>query len=70
MAARAKLVLTVGSSRGASTLNISSSGAYISLRVNDVNVWLPRQPVQPTTSSKAFWASVLAEATAAVNALP
>lgn len=70
MANTAGMRITVGSSRGASSLRISTSGRYISLAANDIAVDAPRQPIQPTTSSKAFWLSILALATAQVQALP
>jgi hypothetical protein len=37
--------------------------------VNGINEFLARQPIQPTSSAKAFWQSVLAIVTAQVNAL-
>lgn len=56
--------ITVTSQRGASTVTFSTKGTYISLPVNGIAKDLPRQPVQPTASSLAFWQSVLAIVTA------
>lgn len=70
MANQAKMTIRVGSSRGASNVSFSTAGKYISLAVNGINESMPRQPVQPTSSAKAFWLSVLAVVTAEVNALP
>lgn len=52
--------ITVTSSRGASHVTFSTQGRYISLPVNGIRADLPRQPIQPTSSSLAFWQSVLA----------
>lgn len=70
MATPAKMVISVGSSRGASSVAVSTKGRYISLPTNDIAIDSPRQPIQPTSTSKAFWLSVLALVTAEVNALP
>jgi len=70
MANQAKLTVRVTSQRGASNIGFSTSGNYISLPVNGITQTMPRQPVQPTSSAKAFWLSVLAVVTAEVNALP
>lgn len=60
MANQAKMTITVSSQRGASTVNFSTKGSYISLAVNGITANLPRQPVLSTASSLAFWQSVLA----------
>lgn len=70
MSSTAGMRITVGSSRGASSLRISTNGRYISLATNDITIDAPRQPIQPTSTSKAFWLSILALATAQVEALP
>jgi hypothetical protein len=70
MANQAKMTVRVTSSRGASNVQFSTAGGYISLPTNGINVSLPRQPVQPTSSAKAFWQSVLVIVTAQVDALP
>jgi hypothetical protein len=64
MANQAKMTITVTASRGASHVSFSTKGRYISLPVNGITADLPRQPVQPTASSLAFWQSVLAIVTA------
>jgi hypothetical protein len=70
MANQAKMTVRVTSSRGASNINFSTAGAYISLSTNGISESLPRSPIQPTSSAKAFWLSVLAIVTSQVNALP
>jgi hypothetical protein len=70
MANQAKLTIRVTSSRGASNIAYSTTGRYISLPTNGITDTMPRQPIQPTSSAKAFWLSVLAVVTAEVNALP
>lgn len=60
MANQAKMTITVTAQRGASTINFSTKGRYISLPVNGISASLLRQPIQPTASSLAFWQSVLA----------
>lgn len=70
MAQQAKLVVRVGSSRGASSVGISTSGRYINLATNAINTNSPRQPIQPTTSAKDFWTSVLTIVQAQIAALP
>lgn len=70
MANQAKLTVRVGSSRGASSVSFSTAGRYINLPTNGISADLARQPVQPTTTAKAFWQSVLAIVTAEINALP
>jgi len=64
------MMIRVGSSRGASSIDFSTKGKYISLPTNGISEDLPRQPIQPTSSAKAFWLSVLGVVTAQVNALP
>jgi hypothetical protein len=60
MASTAKLSIRVGSSRGSSSISVSSSGRYASLNTNEVRQDLAQQPIQPTASEKVFWTSVLA----------
>jgi hypothetical protein len=70
MASQAKLTIRVGSQRGASSVQYSTAGRYISLSTNGLTDQLSRQPIQPTSSAKAFWLSVLAIVTADINAMP
>jgi hypothetical protein len=60
MAAVAKLTIRVQSSRGASRISYSTGGRYINLATNILGNDLMRQPVQPTSTDKAFWESVIA----------
>jgi hypothetical protein len=68
MASQAKLTIRVGSSRGASTVQYSTNGRYVSLPTNSLTNNLAGQPIQPTASQKAFWLSVLAIVTADITA--
>lgn len=70
MASQSKLTIRVRSARGSSTVDYSTTGRYINLQTNGISADLPRQPIQPTTTAKAFWQSVLAIVTAEINALP
>lgn len=70
MAAESKLTVRVRSARGSSTISYSTTGRYINLQTNGLGSTVPREPIQPTSSSKAFWQSVLAVVTAEINALP
>jgi hypothetical protein len=70
MASVATLAVRVRAARGSSNVTISTSGRYISLTTNAINLTAPRQPVQPTTSAKAFWTSVLTIVQAQIAALP
>lgn len=69
MASRSRLVITVTSTRGASTVNISSKGKYVSLPTNTISQWLPGQPLFTTASEQAYWEAVLPIVTAAIAAL-
>lgn len=70
MAQLAKLTLRVTKTRSKSRLRVTGAGAYASLTVNTVKVDEPSQPLYTTTGPRAFWLAVLADATAAVTALP
>ena len=70
MANQAKIVIRVGSSRGASSISYSTSGRYVSLATNVLGNDLTRQPIQPTSNGRAFWESVLAIVTADIAAGP
>jgi hypothetical protein len=60
MANQAKLTIRVTSQRGSSGISYSTSGRYISLPTNGLSDNLLKQPIQPTASIQAFWASVIA----------
>lgn len=68
MANQAKMTITVTAQRGASRINFSTKGRYISLPVNGISADLARQPVQPTANALAFWQSVIAIVTAELPA--
>lgn len=59
MASKAELVIRVNSRRGSSVVQFTSKGRYVNLATNGYNFYLPGEPIQPTTSTKAFWTSVL-----------
>lgn len=60
MATQAKITVRVTSSRGASTVQFTSVGNYVSTPVNGYQITLTGQPIQPTADDKTFWTSVLA----------
>lgn len=59
MASRAVITIRVTSSRGASTVQYTTKGRYISFVTAGYQRLLRREPIQPTTSLKDFWTSVL-----------
>lgn len=69
MAATSKIVISVDSSRGASTVTYSTKGRYVSFPTNGLAETLTGQPIQPTTSLEAFWLSVLAIVQTSITAL-
>lgn len=69
MATPAKMTIRVDAARASSTVRISTAGRYLSLNTNQISEQLLSQPVQPTSSDKAFWLSVLAIVTAELNTL-
>lgn len=70
MSQSAKLTVRVGANRGSSNIGISTSGRYVNLATNAINENMPRQPIQPTSTAKAFWTSVLTIVQAQIAALP
>lgn len=70
MAQSAKLTVRVGANRGSSNIGISTSGRYVNLPTNAINENMPRQPLQPTSSAKAFWMSVLTIVQQQIASLP
>jgi hypothetical protein len=70
MSAVATIAVRVRAARGSSNVTISTSGRYVGLTTNAINLTVNRQPVQPTASAKAFWTSVLAIVQAQITALP
>lgn len=69
MATPSKLTIRVRSARTSSDISVSTTGQYNGLAVNTVTFDLPLSPVQPTSSAKAFWLSVLAAVQAELNTL-
>jgi hypothetical protein len=59
MAERARLTITVTSSRNNSTVQIRSNGAYKGLVTNSQDHTLTGLPLMGTVSESAFWLSVL-----------
>lgn len=68
MASQSKITIRVGSSRGASTVSYTTTGQYVSFPTSGYQVSLTGQPIQPTSSLKAFWTSVLAIVQAQIEA--
>lgn len=68
MAAESKITIRVRSSRGASTVSYTTNGRYVSFPTSGYQVSLPGQPIQPTSSLKAFWISVLTIVQAEIEA--
>lgn len=68
MSQPAKLTIRVRSSRGASTVQYSTSGRYRSLQVNDITDNLQDEPLFSTSGSKAFWEAVLGVVLADITA--
>lgn len=64
------MTIRVTASRGASTVSFSSNGRYVSFSTGGYQRQLLGQPVQPTASLDAFWASVLAAVQASLAANP
>ena len=70
MATQAKITVRVTSTRGASTVSYSSTGAYVSTPVNGYSVTLTDQAIMPTTDEKTFWLAVLAVVQAQITESP
>jgi len=60
MADQAKMTIRVVGTRAGSSVQFSTAGRYKGLVTAGTTVDMPMQAVQPTSSSKAFWTSVLA----------
>lgn len=67
MAGKAQLTIRVYSSRGASRIQFTSSGKYVSFTTAGLSGELPGQPVLTTSSLDAFWLQVLALVTGAIT---
>lgn len=70
MASMAKITVRVTSSRGASVVQFTSAGQYVSTPENGYNVTLTGQPLLPTTDQKTFWTAVLTAVQANITANP
>lgn len=70
MAQLAKMTVNVKKTQTKSQVRVATAGSYASLVVNTVKPNLTSQPLYTTAGPKAFWLAVLADVTAAVNALP
>jgi hypothetical protein len=57
--ADSSIVIRVDSTRGGSTVSYTSKGRYVSFQTAGYQAHLPKQAIQPTTSLKAYWTSVL-----------
>jgi hypothetical protein len=70
MASTSKITVTVASTRGGTTVAYHTNGRYVSFTTAGLSGDLLKQPIQPTTSLKAFWLSVLAIVQADITAGP
>jgi hypothetical protein len=69
MAQRARMSLTVTSSRTAAAVRVSTIGSYKGLPVNTVDAVLTDQPLFSNADAKTFWLGVLAVVQAYVSSL-
>lgn len=60
MATRARISITVTSTRGASQIRYNTVGRYVSTNVNTISDFLQDQPILTTSSPEAFWGAVIA----------
>jgi len=60
MATRARISITVTSTRGASQIRYNTVGRYVSTNVNTISDFLQDQPILTTASPEAFWTAVIA----------
>jgi len=68
MASRAEIVIRVTSSRGASKIEYTTKGRYVSFTTAGLTNTLSRQPIQPTATLPGFWENVLGIVTADIEA--
>lgn len=68
MASQAKITIRVGSTRGATTIQASTTGKYVSFPTTGLTLDLTKQPILPTASLDGFWLQVLSVVQAAINA--
>jgi hypothetical protein len=64
VASRATLSIRVTSTRGASTVQYSTKGKYVSLITAGYNRLLRKQPLFTSTNANDFWLAVLGVVTA------
>lgn len=67
MAGKAQLTIRVYSSRGASRIQYTSSGKYVSFTTAGLSNELAGQPVLTTSSIDAFWLQVIALVQASIT---
>lgn len=70
MANQASITVRVTAARGSSTISYTTKGRYVSFTTSGYQRQLLQEPVQPTSSLDAFWASVLNEVLADMAANP
>lgn len=68
MGSKAQLTIRVFSSRGASRIQYTSSGKYVSFTTAGLSNELAKQPVMPTTSLDGFWQEVIGLVVADIEA--
>lgn len=59
MASKSEISIRVQARRGSTVVQYTSKGRYVSFTTAGYNRQLNRQPIQPSTSLKAYWLSVL-----------
>lgn len=64
----AKMTIRVSSTRGATTLQFSTTGRYVSFPTTGLTQDLTRQPILPTATLDGFWLQVLSNVQAAITA--
>lgn len=66
MARGNKITITINESRRSATISWTCSGSSGALVLSQENGTIPNTPLPPTTSNKAYFASVLATVSAAL----
>lgn len=68
MANQAKLTIRVSATRGATTIDFSTTGRYVSFTTGGLGDTLTKQPIMTTASQQAFWLQVLGLVQAEITA--
>lgn len=68
MASQSSITIRVSASRGGSRVQYTSKGRYVSFQTAGYQTTLPSQPIQTTSSLKAYWLGVLNQVIADITA--